>query len=465
MKRPPIVVVVGHVDHGKTTLLDYIRKTNVAGREAGAITQSIGAYEIVHNGKKVTFLDTPGHEAFSKMRVEGVRVADLAILVVAADEGVKPQTKDALKHVLDTKTPYVVAINKIDKPGANVEKVKQELAQAGVYLEGFGGNVSWQAISAKTGAHVEELLDLVLLSAEFLDLEYDSSSPASGVVITSELDSRRGIVVGVIIKNGLLKRGQEIFTPSAKCKVKFLEDFRGRGVEALEPSAPARILGFSSLPKIGEEFSADANMVKKTQGEVKTSEGAELPEGTIKLLLRANEAGSLSALENVVAGLEAPKPIAIVEKGLGDIHETDVKFAITSGAAIVGFKVKTDKAAENLSRAQGVKIIMSDVVYELEKGLKDFISQIRPTGARAIEVLAVFGEKDGKQIVGGKITGGSVKNQEDFKIAEGEKIIGDGKIVNLQQMRKDVAEAPEGTEAGLLVDSGTKIKPGHKLLF
>lgn len=238
MKRPPIVVVMGHVDHGKTTLLDYIRKANVAGREAGGITQAVGAYEIVHNDRKLTFIDTPGHEAFSAMRSRGAQAADLAILVIAAEEGVKPQTKEAIKTLEETKTPFVVAINKIDKTGGNIDKVRNDLMGENVFLEGFGGQVSYQGISAKTGEGVDALLDLVLLSSDMEDLSYDPSVPASGYVVEARRDPRRGIEASLIVKDGTLHRGDLIQTQSAQGKVKILEDFWERPYRRLSRPRP-----------------------------------------------------------------------------------------------------------------------------------------------------------------------------------------------------------------------------------
>jgi len=241
-ERPPVVVVMGHVDHGKTTLLDYVRKANVAAREAGGITQSVGAYEIVHGGKKIIFIDTPGHEAFTAMRSRGAEVADLAILVVAADEGVKPQTKEAIDILLKSKTPFVVAVNKIDRTN-DLEKVKNDLTSAGVLLEGYGGQVSWHGVSAKTGEGVDELLDLVVLASSVERLTFDPTVPASGYILETRVDRKRGNEATLIIKNGVLRRGEEIRTATGGGKVKILEDFLGNQTAELEPSAPALTIG------------------------------------------------------------------------------------------------------------------------------------------------------------------------------------------------------------------------------
>ena len=469
LQRPPIVVIMGHVDHGKTKLLDYIRKTNIAEKEAGGITQSIGAYEISRpstnseQAKKITFLDTPGHEAFSKMRSHGARIADVAILVVAADEGVKPQTKDALKHILEAKIPFVVAINKIDKPGADVEKIKQELSQSSVYLEGYGGNISWQAISAKDGTGIPELLDLILLTADLEGLTYDPSEPAQGVILSCHLDPRRGIMISAILENGSLRTGEEIFTPTAKGKIKILQNFKGEKTDVLTPSAPALILGFETMPEIGDEFSTDRTKIKTTERLEKIAE-QNTDENALPLILKANEAGSLAALEHIIGQIKTP--LKITDKSTGDIYESDVNLAAGTRAVIIGFKIKVDRAALNLAKSQNVTIITSLIIYDLEKQLQKYITAHVVKPKRIFEVLAIFGaRKETKQIIGGKVTTGPIKNQEVFEVSHNEGIIGKGKILNLQAQKKDAAEVTTDSEAGMLVDSNVEIKSGMKLLF
>ncbi|MFA5084402.1 MAG: translation initiation factor IF-2, partial [Candidatus Paceibacterota bacterium] len=350
--RPPIVVVMGHVDHGKTSLLDYIRKTNVTAREAGGITQTIGAYEITHNSKLITFIDTPGHEAFSKMRARGAQAADLAILVVAADEGVKPQTKEALSQIQAAKLPFIVAINKIDKPDINLDKVKNELLTAGVLLEGYGGNVSWQAISAKTGQGVGELLDLILLAAEMESLKYDPKVQAKGIVVEALRDNRRGLVVSVIVEDGTLKSGENINTPTAGGKIKSLKNFLGEDVKSLEPSAPALILGFDSLPQIGEEFLTGEitfHLMDMPLPVAKKSLAAKGEDSDkTKVILKADNAGSLEALVDIIKFFPAAKPVEIVDFSVGRIDEGDFRRAADTKALIIGFRTKLDPTAENL---------------------------------------------------------------------------------------------------------------------
>ncbi|MDE2001411.1 MAG: GTP-binding protein, partial [Patescibacteria group bacterium] len=327
-KRPPVVVVVGHVDHGKTSLLDYIRKTTVAAKEAGGITQSVGAYEIEYNNRKVTFIDTPGHEAFSKMRVRGAHVADVAILVVAADDGVKPQTKEALKALTDSQTPFVVALTKIDKSTADVEKAKGDLAANGVFLEGYGGNVSFQGVSSKTGEGIGELLDLILLTADVEDLSYNPDANASGMILEAKRDSKRGNTVTVILKDGTLRRGDMIATPSAKGKVKILENFLGESVAELKPSSPAVIMGFEELPAVGEAFAAgklpqetlDA-VVKKMSPRVTGSKAKD--DQTVRVILKADSAGSLEALNDLLLQIPIMKDqrLEVIGQSVGEVTD------------------------------------------------------------------------------------------------------------------------------------------------
>lgn len=477
--RPPIIVVLGHVDHGKTKLLDYLRKTNLVDREAGGITQSIGAYEIIHNNKKITFIDTPGHEAFSKMRQRGAKVADLGILVVAADESVKQQTKEAIKNIKKENLPFVVAINKIDKPNADIERVKKDLAAADVLLEGDGGNISWQAISAKTGEGISDLLDLILLAAELENFTCNpGAEPAKGVIIEAKMDSRKGMIASAVLKDGTLKTGQEIATPSARGKIKLLENFLGEHPESLEPSAPALILGFEKLPEIGEEFVAAENLAAEETPAEKTSPQSivnkeealpvETESKSLKVVIKADNSGSLEALKDVILSLSSGNAkIEIADMGVGEINENDLKSAAAADALVIGFNVKSDKSAENLARTQDVKIVSSKIIYELVKTLTARLEELRPPKQGGeLEVLALFGKPKGKrQIVGGRVLRGTVKNKDSFEIFREEKSLGFGRIVNLQQNKANAKEAEAGSEAGLLAECDVIIKVGDKLKF
>lgn len=468
-KRPPIIAIMGHVDHGKTTLLDYIRKTRVADREAGGITQSIGAYEIEHQGRKITFIDTPGHEAFANMRAHSAKVADVAILVVAADDGVKPQTLNALHFIQEEKIPYVIALNKIDKPNADVERAKQTLLTAGVYLEGMGGDISFHAISAKTGEGINELLDLTLLTADLEDLSVDVKALSTGIVLTSRLDPRKGIVVGVIIKNGILRRGELIATPTAKGKVKMLSNFLGENVSELLPSAPALIIGFETLPHVGEEFFGGETALgfcKNIKTEVSVRE--EIPENAIRLVLKAEESSALYALKSMVCSLaeKEKREIVIIAASVGDIYETDIKLTRNTNATLVAFKSKIDRATENIVKNEKISFISSGIIYEIEEILKKKAFGILPERAPAIELLKIFGEAKGKeQVVGGRVIRGTIFNHASFEIWKEEKTIGEGKILNLQSGKQDKKSVEEGMEVGLLIESEIPLLVGMELRF
>lgn len=499
-QRPPIVVVVGHVDHGKTTLLDYIRKADVARREAGGITQATGAYEILHTSaaggpaRKITFIDTPGHEAFTAMRSRGAQAADLAVLVVAADEGVKPQTKEAIKILEETKTPFVVALNKIDKVGGgNLEKVKGDLAVAGVLLEGYGGRVSYHGVSAKTGEGVSDLLDLILLSTDVENLTYDAATTASGYVLEARRDPRRGIEASVIIKDGTLHRGDAVRTHAASGKVKILENFAGKSADALEPSAPAVIIGFEKLPNVGEVFAVGE--LKEAQApqarEAVVTQIAKSKPNTFNLILKASDAGSLEALSVVLKSVDKQggKEINVVEESVGDVTDGDVRRAQATNATIIGFKNKVEKGARTLADAQTVMIITSDIVYDLSKAVEDFLTgKLGPAAAGELEVLAIFNqEKLDKQLVGGRVTKGIFRGKTAFEIMrrggtaaaaaasvataaaaaneELVKSVGTGRALGLREKKSEITQAEKGKEIGILASSQIAIQVGDALVI
>lgn len=498
ISRPPVVVVMGHVDHGKTTLLDYIRKTTVASREAGGITQSIGAYEIIHaphesqknaeksprestssqrksalpEGKKITFIDTPGHEAFAKMRSRGANVADLAILVVAADEGLKPQTKESIKILEETKTTFVVAITKMDKNNADVERVKNELMTNDVLLEGYGGQISYQPVSAKTGEGVNELLDLILLAAEMENLTYDKNATAMGYVLEAKIDKQRGLEATVIVKNGVLKTGEFISTETAKGRIKIMENFAGKAAKELSPSSPALIIGFETLPQVGEEFSAIG------KSELLAVSSSNLPEirpsilpatkddsPALRLIIKASDSGSLEVLSEIIKAIALQKPIKIIAESVGDVGDNDVKMAISSKSVIIAFRSKTEKGPKLLAEANKIKIISSEIIYELLKAIDEFLLQLeKPAPVGALKILVVFNQANTqKQLIGGKVEYGVFKNKAQFDIEREGAVIGTGRVTNLQQQKKDATEVTEGKEAGLLVSSETMFKVGDLL--
>ena len=472
-KRPPIVVVVGHVDHGKTKLLDYIRKTNIVDKEAGGITQSIGAYEIVHNGQRITFIDTPGHEAFSKMRIRGAHIADVGILVVAADESVKPQTKEALKALQDSGTPFVVAITKIDKPNINIEKVKGDLASIGVSVEGFGGNVSFQGVNSKEGTGINELLDLILLTADMEELKYNPEAPAKGVVLEAKMEPKRGNTVTIILEEGKLKKGDLIATATANGKIKILENFLGKASDELLPSSPAVILGFENLPQIGEEFvtgeAAEAliNAPDKI-GAKKVFTEDKKDNKSVKVIVKADVAGSLEAIVDLLTNtqLKDGKRLIFINQGVGEISDGDVKDAIASQATIIGFRTSINKAAENLARVHDISILTDEIIYKLIEKLEEAIFEAKEKAAETeLEVLAVFNSKANKQTIGGVVNRGHMRIKAVPEIRRDEQVLGTGKVISLQQGKKETNSVGAGNECGLILESDVKIAVGDKLLL
>ncbi|HNW96643.1 MAG TPA: translation initiation factor IF-2 [Candidatus Paceibacterota bacterium] len=482
--RPPIVVIMGHIDHGKTKLLDTIRKTNVIDRESGGITQHIGAYEITFyseknpefNKRRITFIDTPGHEAFSLMREQGAETADIAILIVAADEGVKAQTKEALKTILDSKIPFFVAINKIDRPEANPERVKQQLAELGVYLEGWGGHVPFVLISAKENTNIEELLEMVLLMADMEELKGDQSVPASGIVIEAKMDSRKGVVVSLIIKNGTLKVGDEIVTSSANGKIKIIEDCKARKITEATFSAPVLVFGFKELPKVGEEFATGDLIADFVKAEKKIFLNHDKQvssvdaEKDINLIVKVDVAGSLDALQKIIGRIKiGERNLQIIDANVGDINSSDIRNAEATGSWILGFRVKMPKDLESTVLNKKIKYFLFDVIYEVEKFFQEEIDKIisneKEKKEGEFQILACFSQRKNDQVVGGRMIKGKFVRGNQFKVIRGEQELGTGKITNIQVMKKDMKEVEEGKEAGFNIDCGVEIKTGDKLVL
>ncbi len=476
--RPPIVVVMGHVDHGKTTLLDYIRKTKVAEKEAGGITQHVGAYEVEHQGKKITFIDTPGHEAFSKMRSRGAKVADIAILVVAADEGVKEQTLEALSHIKEAEMPYIVAINKIDKPGADTNKLKGALAEHEVVVESWGGKIPSVEISAKLGTNIDQLLELILLMAEMEELKGDAARPAEGVIIESHLDPRKGPLATLLVKEGTLKVGDFLACGGIIAKIKNMNDFTGRAVASASFSSPLAVSGFQEVPDVGADCKAAEN--KKAAEHIAAEQKKEIKEisasvvsgekaaAALNIVLKADVSGSLEALAGSFEQLakkvgEFGFALRVAKSGVGEIGESDIKFAESmKSPLIVGFKVKVLPALQLMAQNSGIRIINSDIIYELLDIVKKEIEELLPPEIKRVElgqlkILAIFGEEKGKQIVGGRVAEGKIKKGALVEVLRRGEKIGKGKVAQLQQQKKAAEEAREGTECGILFDGDIKI--------
>jgi len=476
-------VVLGHIDHGKTSILDFIRKTHVAEKEVGGITQHIGAYQIERDSKKITFIDTPGHEAFSAMRSRGAKVADIAILVIAAEEGVKPQTKEAISHIKKSGIPLIVALNKIDKPEANPEKVKRELQKEDILVEDLGGKIPSVKVSAKTGQGISELLDLILLVAEMENLRADLQKPAEGVVIESYLDKLRGPTATLILNQGILKPGQIIGTPSVLGKIKSLEDFQGTSISEAFPSQPVIVLGFENVPKVGENFKAFSDL-ESAKSYLQVPEKKEAPEvlevgpeqKVLNLILKTDVLGSIEAIEEVLKGLPQEKVILrLLKSEVGEINESDIKLAkahpaLGYPALILGFRVKTSRVAQSFAEREKIKIMTFDVIYDLVGEVRKFMEKIIEPGLvrtdlGRVKILAIFSAEKNRQIVGGKVIEGEVKKGASIEIMRGEEIIGKGKLINLQRDKKDIDRVIKGQDCGILYEGDAKIEEGDVLVI
>lgn len=474
--RPPIVVILGHVDHGKTSILDCIRKTKVVDKESGGITQHVGAYQVEHNGKIITFIDTPGHEAFSAIRSRGAKVADIAVLVVAADDGVKPQTKEAINCILHENIPFIVAINKMDKPAALPDKVKKGLAENKVLVEGLGGDTPCVLVSAKTGLNINDLLEMILLVAEMTEIKSDYNVPASGVIVESRADARRGPTATLLIKEGTLNNHDIIAAESAFGALKVMEDFRGEAIENAGPGAPVVITGFDQVPPVGEKWivtpsleAARAKVAMKAQEEKGKREAAEVLEikenqKVFNIILKADVSGSLEAIRESLKAIPQDEVIIRVLKAeAGDISENDVKLARSAKASIYGFRVKNSAAVSSLAGRDNIFIKTNDIIYELIQIIRDRAAFYLPsetirTPLGRLKILAVF--KNGKQgqIIGGRVTSGRAERGMKFDVKRNDEIIGSGRIAQLQQNKQDIQEAGKDKECGVMAEADVEIE-------
>lgn len=488
IERPPIVVVMGHIDHGKSTLLDYIRKTNVVDSEAGGITQCISAYEVSHKDesgkdKKITFLDTPGHEAFSKMRERGAKIADIAILVVSAEDGVKPQTLEAWKTISESKTPCIVAINKIDKPNANIEKTKAELAENEIYLEDYGGKTPFALISAKEGTGVDGLLSLVNILAELENFTGNREIEASGVIIEANLDPKRGIKATLIIKDGILKKGMIVVAGEAVCSTRIMENFLGHMISEASFSSPIRLVGFDKMPIVGTEFRAfknkdealayaenslkNAKENKESGFKKETDSNPENINKIISIVLKADVAGMVEAIQKEIGKIKDEGiEYRIVQKGAGPIGEADVKVVVSGeNSFILGFNVKADKSARELAEKRGIGIFFFDIIYKMTEWLKEEMEKRKPktdkveTTGRA-KIIKTFSRTKERQIMGGKVTEGAIALGNIVKIVRRDFEIGRGKIVNLEKNKVKVSSVEEGSEFGMMIESKMEVAAG-----
>jgi translation initiation factor IF-2 len=483
--KQPVVAIVGHIDHGKTTLLDYIRKSAVAEREHGGITQRVSAYEIVHKGaegeRAITFIDTPGHEAFQKMRERAGAAADIAILIVAADDGVKPQTMEAYKAITAAKIPFIVAFTKVDKDTANLDRAKDSVMKEGIYLEGLGGDVPFAAVSGKTGEGVPELLDLIVLAADLHNVTCDAGKPAEGIVLEAARDARTGISATIIVKEGTFVSGGFAVSGATFAPLRVLEDYTGKKVKEMRCGKPLRISGFTDEPKAGDlvtavgtkkEAEALAEAAKKPVSGGRNAAPEENDENVvIRFVLKADTAGSLEALEYELGKIKEERvQFLVVAKSVGTVTENDVKPLIGfSPAIILGFNVKTEASAKDLAERQHIGLETRPIIYELGDWVKEEAKRLKPeTAADAVtgtvQILRHFSTAGAKHVIGGKVNEGVLKLQDRVTVMRRGVEAGTGRVVNLQMQRADVSSVPEGMEFGAQVESKADIVAGDILL-
>ena len=491
--RPPVVTIMGHVDHGKTSLLDYIRKANVVAGESGGITQHIGAYHVsLPGGKAITFLDTPGHEAFTAMRARGAQVTDIVVLVVASDDQVMPQTIEAISHAKNAGVPMIVAINKIDVPGANPMKVKQDLLQHGVVLEEFGGTVLSSEVSAKKGTNIDSLLDQILLQAEILDLRANPNRSATGAVIEAQLDPGKGPVATMLVSNGTLHVGDDFICGMYSGRVRALLDERGRAVKDAGPAIPVQILGIGGVPMAGDQFvvvedamesreiaqrrqrlDREAKSRRTAKGVVSLedfmSQTAPGQARTLRIVIKADQGGPAEALADALAQLSNEEvSVEVIHRGVGAITESDILLARASGAIIVGFHVRPDNNARSAAEREGVEIKLYKIIYEAVEDVRAALEgMLRPEEREVVlgeaEVRELFKVPRMGVIAGCSVRSGVINRTGRVRVIRDSSEIYDGNISSLRRFKDDVKEVREGFECGIGVENFNDVKVGDVL--
>ncbi|GAB4470076.1 MAG: hypothetical protein Kow00124_05890 [Anaerolineae bacterium] len=491
--RPPVITVLGHVDHGKTSLLDKIRQTNVQAGEAGGITQHIGAYQVTYEGRKITFLDTPGHEAFTAMRARGAQGADIAILVVAADDGVMPQTKEAIAHVRAAHVPIIVALNKIDRPNANVELVKQQLADNGLVPDEWGGDIMVVPVSALTGEGIDELLAAILLVADETEIKANPRGEPKGTVLEANVDRSRGAMATLLVQNGTLKRGQTVLAGTSYGRIKAMFNENGEEVQEAPPSMPVRVMGLNEAPEPGTTFSvvksekeARAIVEERTQARKEEQRRpftledlyARLREGEAKelnLIVKVDVQGSL---EPIVDGLRRIRikeddkelKVNILHAEIGNVSESDVMLASASDAVIVGFQVSIDTPAQRRADSEGVEIRLYDIIYKLFedielslKGMLEPVYEDRVIGVA--EVRQVFKISKVGRVAGCYVVEGEARRDARGRVVRDKKVIHEGKVTSLKRFQEDVREVRTGFECGINIDGFDAFEEGDRIEF
>ena len=486
--RAPVIVVMGHVDHGKTSLLDYIRSSNVTAGEAGGITQAIGAYQVKVQDKMVTFLDTPGHEAFTAMRARGAMVTDIAILVVAADDGIMPQTVEAINHAKAANIPIIVAINKMDLPGANPENIKQQLTKYELVPEEWGGETIVCPISAKTGEGIDNLLDMVLLTAEMRELKANPNRAAMGAVIEARLDKGRGPVATLLVQNGTLNQGDIIIAGTAVGRVRAMTDYRGKKLKTAGPSVPVEITGMAEVPNAGDDFYAVADermareLAEQRKQEKKDALNAplakkvslddlfsQIQEGEVKdlnIIVKADVQGSVEAVKQNLEKISNEEVrVKVIHGGVGAINESDIMLASTSNAIVVGFNVRPDSAAKAMAERNHVDMRMYRVIYEcmeeIEAAMKGMLApKYKEVELGTVEVRKVYKISNVGVVAGCYVTEGKVTRSAQLRLVRDGIVIHEGEIASLQRFKDSVKEVTSGYECGITLEKFSDIKPG-----
>ena len=486
-KRPPIVTIMGHVDHGKTSLLDAIRKARVTDTEAGGITQHIGAYTVTLNGEKITFLDTPGHEAFTAMRARGAQVTDIVILVVAADDGIMPQTKEAISHCKAANVPMIVAINKIDRPGANVDRVKQELTEHGLVSEDWGGDTICVPVSAKTGENLESLLEMVLLTAEMQELTADPNRKAKGTVIEAKLDKGRGSVASLLIQNGTLNVGDSILVGSTYGRIRAMFDDRGKKIKSAGPSIPVEILGLSEVPAAGDRFivckdeKTARNMADLRKQKIKADSHqasnrvsledlySQIQEGKVKelaIVVKADVQGSVEAIRQSLEKLSTDDvKVRVIHGAVGAITETDVTLAAASNALVIGFNVRPDGNATVQAEKENIEIKTYRIIYDAIEDVKSaMIGMLEPEYKEVVngkaEVRMTYKISNVGTIAGCYVTDGKIVRNSEIRVIRDGIVIFESTLASLKRFKDDAKEVAKGYECGLSVEKFNDLKEG-----
>lgn len=483
-QRPPIVTILGHVDHGKTTLLDTIRKESVAESESGGITQHISAYQTKKRGKLITFIDTPGHEAFAAMRERGVSIADIAVLVVAADDGVRPQTKEVINYLKEKKIPTIVAVNKIDKPNANPTRVKQELADLDIMIEEWGGKVMCNEISAKNNIGVTDILESIILLAEVEDFKASAGRDGLAIVLESHKDPQKGPVATVVVKTGTLKVGQDVNVGKTYGRIRHMENHRGESLEKAPPSAPVTIFGLTDTAQTNDIVQVanakrsarlkSQEMASRLAGDKKQAKSITDNDGIPKLniIIKSDVQGSIEAIEQILGAIPQEKvSVSYINTGVGNVTESDVRLASSADAIIYGFNVSVSPVAGRMADDDDVTISTYEVIYELVDDIKNRLLKMLPdeierTDIGELELLGIFFTQKDQMIVGGRVTRGKII-AKDVKIDVYRKDahIGTGTLENLQHNKVDIDEVKKGNECGMTFAGETKLKVGDTFKF